>query len=162
MAAGRVPKLLREGSRAPDFRIERLGGGEAALHDLISKGPVVLAFFKVTCPVCQLTFPFLERLHQAGTLPIYGVSQNDEEDTREFNRRFGVTFPTLLDLEENDFPASNAFGLSSVPTLFLVEADGKIAKVIEGWQKKGVEWLGGKAGTTPIRPGEFVPEMKAG
>ena len=67
------------------------------LQDLIANGPVLLAFFKITCPVCQLTFPFLERLHTAGTLPIYGISQNDAEDTREFNQHFGVTFPTLLD-----------------------------------------------------------------
>jgi peroxiredoxin len=162
MAASRVPRLLREGSRAPDFVLPRVDGGEAALHDLVANGPLLLAFFKISCPVCQLTFPYLERLHAAGTLPIYGISQNDAEDTLEFNRRFGVTFPTLLDREENSFAVSNAFGISSVPTLFLVERDGTVSRAIEGWQKKAVEWLGGKAGMSPFRPGEFVPELKAG
>jgi peroxiredoxin len=162
MAASRVPKLLAEGSRAPGFRLARLDGGEATFEDLVAKGPLVLSFFKVSCPVCQLTFPFLERLHQAGTLPVYGVSQNDEEVTLDFNRRFGITFPTLLDREEESFQASNAFGISSVPTVFLIERDGTVSRVIEGWQKKAVEWLGAKAGTAPFRPGEFVPEMKAG
>jgi peroxiredoxin len=162
MAAGRVPKLLREGSRAPDFQLPRLDGGEAVLHDLVANGPLLLAFFKVNCPVCQLTFPFLERLHTAGTIPIYGISQNDADDTREFDKRFGITFPMLLDREDDGFTASNAFGISSVPTLFLVERDGTVSRAIEGWQKKAVEWLGGKAGTSPFRPGEFVPELKAG
>jgi peroxiredoxin len=162
MAAGRVPKLLREGSRAPDFVLARLDGGEAVLHDLVTNGPLVLAFFKVNCPVCQLTFPFLERLHTAGTIPIYGISQNDADDTLEFNRRFGITFPTLLDPEKDGFAASNAFGISSVPTLFLVEKDGTVSRIIEGWQKKAVEWLGNQAGMAPFRPGEFVPELKAG
>jgi peroxiredoxin len=161
MAAGRVPKLLQEGKAAPDFRLDRLGGGEAALRDLAAEGPVLLAFFKVTCPVCHLTFPFLERLHAAG-LPVYGVSQNDDEDTREFNRRFGVTFPTLLDREEKQFPVSNDYGIGTVPTLFLVERDGDVAQVIEGWQKKAMERLGERAGTTLIRPGEAVPELKPG
>jgi len=121
----------------------------------------LLAFFKVTCPVCQLTFPFLERLHQ-GTLKIYGISQNDVKDTREFNREFGVTFPTLLDPEDDDFEASNAFGISSVPTMFLVESDGAISRVMEGWSKREIEWLGGKAGVRPFRQGDNVPEWKPG
>ena len=43
-----------------------------------------------------------------------------------FNQRFGVTFPTLLDLSNEDYPASNAYGITSVPSLFLVEPDGTI------------------------------------
>jgi len=164
--ARRTPKLLQAGARAPDFRLPRLGGGEAGgeatLHDLIAGSPILLAFFKITCPICQLTFPFLERLHRPGTLPIYGISQNDAEDTREFNREFGVTFPTLLDPEDGDFAVSNAFGISSVPTTFLVERDGRISRVMEGWNKKEIEWLGAKAGVRPFRPGDHVPEWKAG
>src|ERR1017187_8083029 len=162
MGSRRTLKLLQSGERAPDFRLPQLDGGEAALHDLIAAGPVLVAFFKITCPVCQLTFPFLERLHQAGGLPIYGISQNGVEDTREFNHEFGVTFPTLLDLEDAEFAASNAFGISSVPTIFLVERDGAISRVIEGWQKREIEWLGGKAGVRPLRPGDHVPEWKPG
>jgi peroxiredoxin len=162
MAAWRQHKLVPEGSRAPDFRLARLDGGEATLAELLTNGPILLAFFKVTCPVCQLTFPFLERLHNPAVLPVYGVSQNCEEDTREFNSYFGVSFPTLLDREEDQFPASNAYGISSVPTLFLIERDGTIARAIEGWQRKQIEWLGGLAGVAAIRTDEKVPEWKAG
>jgi peroxiredoxin len=162
MAARRTRKLIDPGSRAPDFRLPRLDGGEVTLQELVSNGPVLLAFFKISCPVCQLTFPFLERLHAAGTLPIYGISENDAEDTREFNREFGVTFPMLLDSEESGFPASNDYGISTVPTLFLVGPDGAVSNVIEGWNKKEIAWLGDKAGVNPFRPGDNVPEWKAG
>jgi peroxiredoxin len=162
MAAFREHKLVAAGTRAPDFRLARLGGGKTSLAELLAQGPVLLAFFKVTCPICQLTFPFLERLHDPAALPVYGVSQNCEEDTIEFNRYFGVTFPTLFDREDDGFPASNAYGISSVPTLFLIERDGTIARVIEGWQRKQIEWLGARAGVAPIRPGEKVPEWKPG
>src|SRR5215217_343778 len=116
MAAHPSRNLLPVGARAPEFRLARLDGGEASLHDLIANGPILLAFFKISCPVCQMTFPYLYRLHSPNALPIYGVSQDDEEDTREFNRHFGVTLATLLDSEENGFPASNAFGITNVPT----------------------------------------------
>jgi peroxiredoxin len=162
MASTRQRKPLAEGARAPEFRLARLDGGESTLQDLIANGPVLLVFFKVTCPVCQFAFPFFERLHQPGTLPVYGVCQNDAEDTRDFNRRFGITFPTLLDSEDDGYPASNGFGISTVPTAFLIERDGTISRVMEGWQKKQIEWLGGKAGVNPFRPGEYVPEWKAG
>jgi peroxiredoxin len=162
MAARRQLSLLATGARAPEFRLARLDGGESSLQDLIANGPVLLAFFKISCPVCQMTFPFLERLHIAGTLPIYGVSQNDAEDTADFNRRFRITFPTLLDREENGFAASNAFGLSSVPTLFLIERDGTISQVIEGWSKQDIERLAGIAGASIFRPEDNVPQWKAG
>ena len=43
--------------------------------------------------------------------------------------------------EERGFPASNAYGISSVPTLFLIERDGTVSKVLEGWRKKEIAAL---------------------
>ena len=156
--------MLDTGTRAPDFRLAALDGGEFSLEDLLSRGPVVLAFFKVSCPVCQMTFPYLERIHAAvgSALPLYGISQNDAEDTRDFSQRFGVTFPILLDSEDEAFPVSNAYGISSVPTLFVVERDGAISSVTEGWSRRDVTDLGARAGTSPLRPSDNVPELKAG
>jgi peroxiredoxin len=162
MAAFRQRKLIATGSRAPDFRVTRLDGGEASLEDLIAAGPVLLVFFKVTCPVCQFALPFLDRIHSPGRLSIYTMSQDDAEDTRDFNREFGIAAPTLLDSEDDRFPVSNAYGISTVPTSFLIETDGTISRILEGWNKKEVEWFGAKAGVQPIRQGEKVPEWKAG
>jgi peroxiredoxin len=162
MAARRQLQLLEAGARAPEFQLARLDGGESRLQDLIANGPVLLVFFKITCPICQMTLPYLERLHTAGALPIYAVSQNDADDTSEFNRHFEITIPTLLDGEENGFAASNAFGLSSVPTMFLIERDGTISQAIEGWVKRDIERLAGIAGVALFRPGDNVPQWKAG
>jgi peroxiredoxin len=149
MGSRRVPQLLETGSRAPDFRLPLLDGGEAALSGLIAGGPVLLAFFKITCPVCQFTLPFLDRLR------VYGISQNDADDTREFREHFRLTMPVLLDAGDQGYPASNAYGISSVPTLFLVERDGTVSKVIEGWRKKEMAALG-------VQVPSNVPEWKAG
>jgi peroxiredoxin len=109
-----------------------------------------------------MTFPFLDRIHAAGAVRIFGISQNDAADTREFNEEFGVTFPALLDSEDNGFPASNDYGISSVPTLFQVEPGGRIANVIEGWRKREMESLAAPAIAGLFRPGDYVPEWKAG
>ena len=162
MASRRQRPLLDPGARAPGFRLARLEGGEATLAEIAAGGRVLVVFFKVTCPVCQLTMPFLERMHTTGTLAICPISQNDARDTREFNRSFGVTIPTLLDSEDEDFPASNAYGIASVPTMFLVEGDGKISRVTEGWSKLDMEALGADAGITLFRADDDVPAWKAG
>ena len=161
MASRRERSLLEVGSAAPGFRLARLDGSETALGELIARGAVLLVFFKVTCPVCQMSMPFLERLHLSG-LRVHGISQNEAEDTREFNRYFGVTFPMLLDSEEEGFPASNAYGIASVPTMFLVEMDGVVSRVIEGWNRTDMEGLGERAGMNLFRPEDNVPAWKAG
>lgn len=155
-------KPLEPPAHAPGFRLPQLDGGEVALADILKQAPLLLAFFKVNCPVCQLAFPFIERLYKPGHLPVYGISQNGGPDTREFAKRFGVSFPMLLDLESTGFPVSNAYGLTNVPTIFLVESDGAIAQTIHGWDKKRMMALGATNGVTVIQPGENVPEWKAG
>lgn len=124
------------------------------MRALAASGPVLVAFFKISCPVCQMTLPFLERAD--GAIRVVGISQNDAEDTREFNREFGLTFPMLLDQGEDEFPVSNAFGITHVPTIFLLEPDGRIGRVIEGWNKKEMESLGF------VRESDDVPAWKAG
>jgi len=153
--------LPQVGAPAPGFRLPRLGGGEEALGDLAAAGPVLLAFFKISCPVCQMTLPFLERIHAAGGLRVFGISQNDASDTREFAAEYDLRFPMLLDPEDR-FPASNAYGISHVPTLFLVEPDGTVGRVIEGWNRQEILWAGARAGVNPIHAGESVPEFRAG
>ncbi len=157
-------ELLAVGTRAPEFRLRRLDGGEESLSEILARGPAVLVFFKVSCPVCQYTFPFLERLYRGGgaAVQIFGISQDDAAATREFNSEFGVTFPTLLDGRDGGYPVSNAYGISSVPTLFLVERDGTIVVSESGFSKGDLETVGQRAGTAPFRAGERVPELRPG
>jgi peroxiredoxin len=159
-------KLLEPGARVLDFHLPPVdggpGGGEIALTDIVANGSALLAFFKVSCPTCQLTLPHLQRIHSTARLPVYGISQNNAADTRDFNRRFGITFPVLLDSQESGFPVSNAFGISHVPTLFLVGTGGVIERVTEGWLKAEIRNLGKMAGVDPFDANVFVPETKAG
>jgi peroxiredoxin len=142
--------------------LQDLAGGTVSLDEILSKGPALLAFYKISCPVCQLTFPFLERLAGGSSIQVVGISQDDLAATQEFNRRFGVTFRTLLDASKAGYPASNAFGITNVPTLLLVEPDGRIASAISGFSKRDLENLGERAGVKTFRVEENVPEWKAG
>jgi peroxiredoxin len=162
MAARKQYELLSPGDLAPGFRLTRLEGGDVALSDLLASGPILLAFYKVNCPVCQMTMPFLERLQAGAALPIYAISQNDAADTREFNAEFGITLRTLLDSEESGFATSNDYGISHVPTLYEIGVDGKITKVIESWNRAEIEGIAAGVGVRLIRPNDDVPAYRAG
>jgi peroxiredoxin len=162
MFGRRTKTLVAVGTKAPAFRLVGLDGSARTLDDILSAGPALLAFFKISCPVCQLTAPYLQRLSANKTIQVIGISQDDADATRGFLERFGLTVPTLLDLSSEGYPASNAYGITSVPSLFLLERDGTIARALNGFSRRDFEEMGARAGVPFFGPEEHVPEWKAG
>jgi peroxiredoxin len=162
---------LAAGKAAPDFTLTTLDGKPFTLKSALAQGPVVLAFFKVSCPTCQYAFPFFERLFKSYKnkgVTFMGVSQNDARDTAAFAKEFGVTFPLLLD-DTSSYPVSNAYGLTNVPTLFWIAPDGEIEVSSIGWVKSDFETINRKLAETGkvapaalFRPDEEVRDFKAG
>jgi peroxiredoxin len=155
-------RKLGVGNQAPEFQLQQFQGGQVKLSELRSRGPVLVAFYKVTCPTCQFTFPFLERMAHGSRVHFYGVSQDDVEATQEFRDDFRITFPTLLDSRKESYPASNGFGITHVPTLFLVEPDGRISWASEGFAKADLMELAQRSGVEAFRQTDYVPDFKAG
>jgi peroxiredoxin len=161
---------IAAGNAAPDFSLRGLDGAEHSLGALLKRGPVVLAFFKVSCPVCQFTFPFLERLflrYGGAAAAFLGISQDDARATRKFAEQYGVTFPILLD--EKNYAVSNAYGLTTVPTIFLVDTDGIVKFAGTSFDKNFLESIAAelaKRRKTPpaplFRADERIPAYKPG
>jgi peroxiredoxin len=164
-------QALATGKRAPDFSLPTMDGGQFSLSDTLKRGPAVLVFFKISCPVCQFALPFFERIYQAAkgkSVTIIGVSQNSKKDTDFFKKQYGITLPIALD-DPKGYPASNAYGLTNVPTIFYVNQDGNIEISAVGWSRADVEEIARKISsqnsipTIPfIKPGEEVPAFRAG
>jgi peroxiredoxin len=162
---------LDAGNIAPGFSLKSLDGKEYSLGDLLQRGPVVAAFFKISCPVCQFTFPFLERLYRrygGDSATFLGISQDDARDTRDFAKEFGVTFPMLLD-DEDGYIVSNAYGLTNVPTIFLIDTEGTVKVSSMGFDRKDLETIAAELAQrrniilAPLfRPDEVVPINKPG
>ncbi len=158
------------GQQAPKFTLNGMKGQTFSLADALQKGPVVATFFKITCPVCQFMLPFLERLYK-----IYGgeranfvtISQDDARDTKEFYEEYGITFPAVLD--DDGYPVSNKYGLTNVPTVFLIAPDGTVKVSSIGFSKADLEKIGaelaqytGRSPAPVFRPDEVVPDYKPG
>src|SRR5947209_18651356 len=113
---------LSPGANAPEFSLARSGSGSPIA--LSKSDSAILIFFKIECPVCQYAMPYFERLYRTVAkdnpqLKYVGISQNDAEETSRFGEQFGLTFPVAID-PAPAYVVSNAFGLTNVPTFFLV------------------------------------------
>jgi peroxiredoxin len=158
------------GQKAPDFKLASTSGANFLLKDALAKGPVIAAFLKISCPVCQFTFPFLERLHKrygADAATFWGISQDNARDTKEFCVAYGLTFTMLLDGE--GYPVSNLYGITNVPTFFLIDPDGAVKVSCVGFGKAELEQIAAALSRrkneepAPVfLPNESVPAYKPG
>ncbi len=160
---------LEAGVKAPDFTLPTMSGDSFSLQAALRQGPVLVVFFKASCPVCQFAMPYAERLFQAAKgkkVTIVAVSQDDQKTTAAFMKQYRLTLPVALD-EPKTYPASNAYGLTNVPTFFLVSPAGDIEVSSVGWSREDVDRmyhaLMAEPQPTPFfHSGEHVPELKFG
>ena len=161
---------LKAGSAAPLFTLRGTEGKTYSLAEALERGPVLIAFFKVSCPTCEYTFPFLERLFQqfrASVIQLWAISQDDARSSQSWAREYGATFPILID--EYPYETSHAYGIKYVPTLFLIAPNGRIEFMGDGFAKAdllGIQRCFAKhfsASPPPLfLPNERVPEFKPG
>jgi len=161
---------VQAGNAAPVFALAGVDGQQHSLTDALKKGPVLAAFFKVSCPVCQLAFPFLERMYESygdGKVSFWGVSQDNVTDTKEFLDEYGVKFPALIDAD--GYKVTKQYGLTNVPSIFLIQPDGKVQTASVGFARKDLETMAAEvakaSGKTPqslFRNGEKAPEYRPG
>src|SRR5580704_9327695 len=167
---GKTMSALPRGTTAPPISLADASGKKLSLAEALQNGPVLAAFFKVGCPTCQFTMPFLSRLHQRYGGPefsLLGISQDDARDTREFCEEYGLQFPALID--EHGFPVSNEYGLTNVPTMFWINTAGQIQSSSVGFSKTDMQQMAvqaahstGKPATPLFKPGDVIPETKHG
>jgi peroxiredoxin len=162
--------LLSAGKTAPRFQLATTSGERLSLRDALARGPVLLAFFKVSCPTCQFTFPFLQRLFEQLSgqgVQVWGIVQDKAPSAAQFASASGVTFPISID--DSPYKVSQAYVLTHVPSLFLVKPDGQIEFSGDGFCKADLltiqHSLAQSLLATPpslFLPTERIPEFKPG
>lgn len=161
--------VLTPGKMAPNFSLPTINGKQFELKEALSRGAVVLAFFKVSCPICQYAFPYYDRMYQSlkgRAVTVIGISEDKDNDTSEFIKSFGLTMPIALEAEP--YPISTAYGLTNVPTLFEIDPEGKIVTSTVGWDRAELESVfrhysdGTVSAPAVLFRGENVADFKAG
>jgi peroxiredoxin len=129
---------ISPGSAAPPFALPDDSGGSTSLADLTAGGPVLLAFFKCSCPTCRLAFPVFGELARryGDAVPVVAVGQDPVATSRPWLDDLGFPGPVLDDTA--GYAASAAYDLDSVPTLVLVDRDGTVVDASAGWDRDRV------------------------
>jgi peroxiredoxin len=135
---GRRGTLIREGDRAPEFRLNSLDGRPVSLSSF--KGKVVMVHFWATwCPPCVDELPTLDRLFRSMAGPdleILAVSVDDggAATVGSFMQRNGLSLPVLLNPDQS---VSRAYGTFKFPETYLVDREGIVRRKIIG----AADWM---------------------
>jgi peroxiredoxin len=129
--------------------------------------PTALFFYKVTCPVCQMAAPKVASMAKAYPGRIVGIGQDPAQRLDAFADERGMGFPSASD--PPPYPASRAYHVETVPTLFVIDARGTIVETVESWDRAGYNrasrTLGGLVGLAyheVSEEGDGLPAFRPG
>ena len=117
---------------APDFTLQKLGGGTISLSEFKGKKLVVVDFWASWCPNCRRDMPNLNRFYEKykDKVEVIGVNLQEKESTvQNFISSRGISFPIALDPSGS---ASRAFGIQYTNTHFLIDINGNLVRTIPG------------------------------
>jgi thiol-disulfide isomerase/thioredoxin len=156
--------VLYDGENELNFSLPDLTDDPRSLPDY--RGKVVLVnFWASWCPPCIYEMPELTRLKTrlAGRpFEILAINVGEKKyRVRKFTKVINFDLPVLLDTSSDTF---NAWGVKTLPTSFLVDADGRIRYRVRGnpgWENETtlslIETLMG-ATEKPAAPGNLTKE----
>jgi hypothetical protein len=129
--------------------------------------PTGLFFYKVTCPTCQMAAPTMAVFEDAFPGRVVGIGQDPVSELDRFSHEFEIGISSIEDAPP--YPISDAYGIVSVPTLFLVGAQGRILDVVGAWDRSGFNGVAatlaeliGAAPVTISTPDDGRPAFKPG
>ena len=115
------------GKPAGDFTLKTHDGKSLTLSKLKGKRGVVLVFFATWCPSCMAEVPRVKKLVEAARdkkVLVYGVNfRQSERIVAKFVSDRKVNYRILLD---SDGKVTKGFGVSGIPTILGVDADGVV------------------------------------
>lgn len=132
---------LKEGDRAPDFRLQDDAGRVLGLKDFAGKSLVLYFYPKDDTPGCtQESCDFRDNLNRlvAEGAAVAGVSADPVESHRKFKAKHGLNFPLLSDPDRSVLKAYGVWREKSlygrkfmgiVRSTFVIDGGGRVRRV---------------------------------
>lgn len=140
---------LTAGNAAPDFALLDENGQLRRLTDFRGQGVVLYFYPKDDTPGCTTeacAFRDDYSAYQQAGVTIFGVSPDSVKSHAKFRQKFDLPFPLLADAEHSVCEAYGVWGakkfmgreyLGVLRTTFVIDAQGKIARVFENVKPAG-------------------------
>jgi cytochrome c biogenesis protein CcmG/thiol:disulfide interchange protein DsbE len=121
------------GQRAPEFDLPLLDGSGSLSSQELRGSPVVVNFWASWCIPCREEAPLLERAwgqYRDDGVVFLGVNVNDaKSDARRFVEKFGITYPTVRDV---DLLLPKDFGVKGLPETFFIDDEWTFMGALSG------------------------------
>jgi thiol-disulfide isomerase/thioredoxin len=139
-----VPKFVAASGIAPQISGEALLGGTVAPADYRGK-VLVVNFWNYDCAPCHLEQPVLQAtwereqsngVFMVGLMYVGGFPPfpGDQEQARSYLRRFGVTYPAIVDADSR---LAKAFRIPGIPSTVVVDRNGEMRFRLYGRVRPG-------------------------
>ena len=128
--------LLKVGTPAPDFELMDVGGKAVKLSDYRGK-KVLLAFSMINCGWCKIALEqFAKPDYQFADniVPLYINPVDSKERMEKYMSKVEIPFPVLLGAKE----VGKSYGVYGFPTFYLIDENGKIEEVTQGFTDEGI------------------------
>jgi len=122
---------------SPNFEERTLAGEKVSLSDFRGK-VVLLSFWASWCPPCRAELPTIAKLHEAFKdkgVVVFGVNDEDKGTARKYLEKASLDLPTLDDSSEK---AHRLYHVSAIPTVYVIDANGKVVKYFRGGRSEDV------------------------
>ena len=124
---------LSKGQQPPAFTLERLEGGSLRFPDELQGKVVAIRFWADWCPFCKTEMrdiePVFKRYRDRGLVILALNVRQDRATAERFIRKLEISYDTLLD---SDGSVARAYGVSGLPTTFIVDRTGRLYTKIIG------------------------------
>ena len=123
---------IDKGQAVPELSFRPLDGGKVVIGK--GEGPALVVFWATWCPACRRELPSIQRIYRAYRdtgLKVLALTDEvgDETRVKAFLREKSYSFPVAIERGN----ARRAFGINTIPTVYVVDGQGKVA-----WYNVGV------------------------
>lgn len=117
----------------PEFFVSTTDQSGTLLTNKTIKKPALLVFWASWCGICKVSMPYVGAFAKEHNIPVYGIAYHDEaRSLLNALNGFGNEISFAATGMDFDGSVSSQFGITGVPTLFVIDKNGIVRAMRAG------------------------------